>query len=63
MDVLKQQLEHVKKQREKIKSNISGLYGKIRDIRIKKGRTPKTNKYIEDNLRIISEKERKMIKN
>jgi len=36
MDGLKQQLERVKKQREKIKSNISGLYGKIRDIRIKK---------------------------
>ena len=59
MDGLIKQLEHVKKQREKIKSNISGLYRKIRDIRITKGRTPTTNKYIEGHLKTISKKESK----
>ena len=59
MDGLKQQLARFSEQRGKIKANISKLYDKIRGIRETKGRTPKTNKYIEDHLKIISAKESK----
>ena len=60
MDGLKQQKAIAKKQIEKIKANISGLDRTISNIQAKKGITPKTTKHIEDHLKIISAKKRKI---
>jgi len=60
MDGLKQQKAIAEKQIEKIKANISGLDRTISNIQAKKGITPKTTKHIEDHLKIISAKKRKI---